>query len=140
MLACLGDAEARQLVIDALARGRDADADVAQVLLHHRPLADAKEVRHVASSLERMASTEALTRALAALAARPLVDDATYATLTRLFPATRSLAVQRAIAGVLVRSDYDGADRREVAGMLLRHRIHASERDVIDVLIRRLAR
>lgn len=134
--ACLGDTQARAWVIDALASG--TDGEFAPVVLRHRPLADAEEFRRIVAHLDRIASPAALARALGVLAQRPLVDAGSFALLTGLFPRRHSLSVQRAIADVLVRADYTGDDRGRLARMLREHRLPAGERDVIDVLIRRL--
>ncbi|HEX4882721.1 MAG TPA: hypothetical protein VFX05_01200 [Casimicrobiaceae bacterium] len=139
VLACLGDASGRQAVLDALAGGRDEDVAAAEVLLHHRPVASAEEFRTVADRLHRIASPEAQARTLEMLAKRPFVDDATFASLAKLFPSARSLAVQRAIAALLIRADYRGTEAAWLARLLREHRIRSTDgRDVIDVLIRRL--
>jgi hypothetical protein len=60
--------------------------------------------------------------------------------LTRLFTVARSLPVQRAIAGVLIRADREALPRIDLPGLLPQHRIRSADgADVIDVLIRRLS-
>jgi hypothetical protein len=140
MLACLGDADGRRVVLDALGEGRDEDVAIAEVLLHHRPLAGPDEFRAIAARVERIGSPEAQARTLDMLAKRPFVDEATAASLAKLFPAAKSLAVQRAIAGLLIRADYRGDEGSKLARLLREHRLRSPDgRDVIDVLIRRLA-
>jgi hypothetical protein len=47
--------------------------------------------------------------------------------------------VQRAIAGVFIRSDYRSLPRQDLVRMLREHRIKSPDgEDLIDVLIRRL--
>jgi hypothetical protein len=56
-----------------------------------------------------------------------------------LFPLVRSISVQRAIAGVLIRADYRAIAIPEVVRALRQHRMKSpSGEDLIDVLIRRL--
>ena len=57
----------------------------------------------------------------------------------RVFPVAKSLNVQRAIAGILIRSDYRMIAGPQLVRALRQHRLKSSEgEDVIDVLIRRL--
>ena len=78
-------------------------------------------------------------RALDTLALQRLADPQTLDELLRLFPRARSVDVQRAIAGVLIRSDYQTLARADVARALREGRLKSSTgSDVIDVLIRRL--
>ena len=47
--------------------------------------------------------------------------------------------MQRAIAAVLIRADYEALARAEVARLLSRHRLKSPDgSDIIDILIRRL--
>jgi hypothetical protein len=56
-----------------------------------------------------------------------------------LFPVATSVNVQRAIAGVFIRSDYRSLPRQDLVRMLRQHRIKSPDgEDLIDVLIRRL--
>ena len=57
----------------------------------------------------------------------------------RLFPKARTVGVQRALAGIFIRSDFRMMNTRELAGMLREYRIKSADgEDLIDVLIRRL--
>ena len=139
LLACLGSPAGHARVQQALTSPSDGDALLAQAYLHQRPIADVNELRLVASGVARMQNAEAQVRALDTLARHRLSDQETLELLTRLFPATRSLDVQRAIAGILIRADYQAFAKPEVVRSLREHRVKSSAgQDVIDVLIRRL--
>ena len=59
--------------------------------------------------------------------------------IARLFPVAKSISVQRAIAGVLIRSDYHSMATPELVRTLREHRLKSPDgRDLIDVLINRL--
>ena len=105
MLACLGSAEAHARVVRALTSPNDDDVAIAQVYLRHRPLADVGELRAVTSGIGRMTTSDAQVRALETLAQQRLADPQSLQEIARLFPLARSLEVQRAIAGILIRSD-----------------------------------
>jgi len=137
--ACLGSAEGHARVLRALVGGDDDEVGIAQVYLHHRPIADTGELRSVATGVLRMPGSEAQARALDTLASHRLSDPDSLAALTTLFPQARSLQVQRAIAGVLIRADHRALARADLAKTLKRSRIKSPDgADMIDVLIRRL--
>jgi len=139
VLACMGSAAARERVLHAMTGPSDTDVEIAQVYLRHRPIADVDELRRVASDVARMRSTEAQVRALDTLASHRLDDRQSLEALTQLFPVTKSLDVQRAIAGILIRADYHAFARPELVRTLRQHRLKSSTgQDLIDVLIRRL--
>ena len=139
VLACHGSAEGHARVLRALVGAGEDDVRIAQVYLHHRPIADEGEIRAVADGIVRMPAPDAQVRALDALAGHRLSDAESLKTLAGLFPKTRSLQVQRAIAGILIRADirlFAGAD---LAKTLAAHRVRSPDgKDLIDVLIRRL--
>ena len=57
----------------------------------------------------------------------------------RLFPLAKTVDVQRAIAGVLIRADYRSLPRTELASSLTQTRLKSPDgADIIDVLIRQL--
>ena len=59
--------------------------------------------------------------------------------MLRLFPLARSVDVQRAIAGVLIRADYKSLARPELVVALRKSRLKSPDGgDMIDVLIRQL--
>ena len=137
--ACFGRREAHAQVLRALASGDDREVAIAEVYLHHRPIAEVGEFRAVAQAVTRMPGRDAQARALDVLAAQRLSDPESLAALAGLFPRTGSLQVQRAIAGILVRADTRSLDRAALAKTLRRSRQKSPEgADVIDVLIRRL--
>ncbi len=139
VLACLGSPEAHERTVRALTSAHDEDVAVAQVYLRHRPLADVGEVRAVASGIGRMTGAAAQVRALETLARQRLADPQSLQEIARLFPQARSLEVQRAIAGILIRSNYQVLERGELARSLRQHRLKSPDgSDVIDMLIRLL--
>jgi hypothetical protein len=109
------------------------------VYLRHHPLHDADELRSVTMAIARMSSGAAQVRALDALAAMRIADRESLATLALLFPRTKSIDVQRAIAGVLIRADYQAIAPPELARALRSSRIKSADgEDIVDALIRRL--
>ena len=140
VLACLGSEEGRKLVLRALASGDEGDAAVAQAYLSHRPMADARELRGVTAEITRMTGgAEAQVRALHALARHEVADRESLQALAESFRVARSLDVQRAIAGVLIRANYQAIAPAELAQVLRKQRLKSPDgRDLIDVLIRRL--
>jgi hypothetical protein len=139
VLACLGSAEAHAQVLRALASPKDEDVELAQVYLHHRPIAESTELRGVATSIVGMGGSTAQVRALDTLAGYQLSDHETLGALARLFSLTKSVDVQRAIAGVLIRSDYLANAGPELVRLLREHRLKSPDgADLIDVLIRRM--
>jgi len=138
-LACLGRAEARAKALRALTSARDADAEVAQVYLRHRPLTDAAELRELLTAVARTREPDAQVRALDTMAPLRVSDRESLQALAALYPHTRSPAVQRAIAGVLIRADASALDTTALARALREHRLATpGGPDAIDVLIRRL--
>ncbi len=137
VLACLGDAAAHQRTVQALTASQDADAEVAQVYLRHRPLADAAEQLSLAEAIARLTAPGPQLRALQALARQRLTDPASLQAIARIFPQARSLEVQRSIAGILLRADTQHLARADLARSLRRHRLKSPDgSDVIDALIR----
>jgi len=140
VLACLGSADARTRVLRALASADADEVRIAQTYLRHRPLADPGELAEVAGAVLRMDASEAQVRALETLAGYRLSDRQTLEGLTRLFSLAKSVDVQRAIAGVLIRSDTAGMASAALARTLRTHRLKSPDgADVIDILIRRLS-
>ena len=139
VLACLGSPEARARVLRALTSANEDDVEIAQVYLHHRPLVDAAELNSVTSGVARMNPSAAQVRALDTLARQSISDPDSVEALARLFPLSRSIAVQRAIAGILVRADLSTLARPELVSALRQNRVKSPDgRDVIDVLLRRM--
>jgi len=139
VLACLGSTDARARVISALASPRDDEVRIAQTYLRHRPIGDAVELRDLAGAVLHMSGSEAQVRALETLAAYRLSDKAILDELTQLFALAKSIDVQRAIAGVLIRSDYRTIASPELVRVLRQHRLKSPDgADVIDALLRRM--
>ena len=136
-MACLGSMEARARVVHALTSANPDDIALAQAYLRHRPLADVAELRGIASAIARMPASEAQVRALETLAQQRLSDPDSLRQIAALFPLTKSLQVQRAIASVLIRSDYRVLGSAELARTLKQNRLKSPDGDdVIDALIR----
>ena len=137
--ACMGSDEGRARVLSALTSARDDDVQMAQVYFRHRPITDAAEFREVANGVARMARPDAQVRTLDTLARQRISDRESLDELARLFPAVDSVRVQRAIAGVLIRSDYREIDKQALVQVLRTSRLKSPDgEDVIDALIRRL--
>lgn len=139
IFACLGSPGGRAQVLQALTSPRDADVQIAQVYLRHHPIADVNELRDLVSGIAEMPDSDTQVRALNALAHHRLADRESLEGLTRLFPLARSINVQRAIAGVLIRADYEQIAKPELMHALRQYRLKSPDgQDLIDVLIRRL--
>ena len=139
ILACLGSPAGHARVLQALTSPIDSDVQIAQVYLRHRPIVDVNELRLAATGVARMSNSEAQVRALDTLARHQLSDHESLEALTRLFPVAKSLDVQRAIAGILIRADYQAFAKPELVRALRQNRLKSSGgQDLIDVLIRRL--
>jgi hypothetical protein len=139
VLACLGSTEAHARVLRALTSPNDEEVQIAQIYLRHQPISDATELRGVATGIARMNGSDAQVRALDTLARYHLSDRESLEELTRLFPRAKSVNVQRAIAGILIRSDYQAIATPELVQTLRQSRLKSPDgADLIDVLIRRL--
>jgi hypothetical protein len=140
VLACLGSRPSRDRVLRALASGDEASATVAHAYLAHRPMADVVELRVVTVDVARMSGApDAQVKALHALARHELVDRESLDALAQSVRMAKSLDVQRAIAGVLVRADYRAIAPADLAKAVRKQRMKSPDgRDLIDVLIRRL--
>lgn len=139
VLACLGSPEAHERTVRALTSSRDEDVVIAQAYLRQRPLAGVAELRSVASGIARMTAASAQVRALETLARQQLADPQSLQEIAGLFSQARSLEVQRAIAGILIRSDTKMLARADLARSLRQHRLKSPDgNDVIDMLIRML--
>jgi len=139
VLACLGERDEHARVLEALTSDDGDAVDIAQVYLRHRPITDANELRVVTSGIARMQASDAQVRALDTLARQRVSDAASLDELIRLFTLAKSVNVQRAIAGILIRADYKALPKRELVSSLSRHRLKSPDgADLIDVLIRRV--
>jgi len=139
VLACLGSAEDRVRTLRGLTSPRYDDVEIAQVYMRHRPIADVAELRTVTKGIAHMDASPAQVRALDALAGLRLSDPPSLDMLTRLYPHAKTVDVQRAIAGILIRSDYHALVIPEITRTLRQYRLKSPDGpDLIDVLIRRL--
>lgn len=139
VLACLGDAPAHERTVRALTSADDQEVEVAQVYLRHRTLGDVAELRAVTSGIARMSAAGTQVRALEALAKQRLADAQSLQEIAGLFPRARSLAAQRAIAGILIRADIKVLARADLVRSLRQYRLKSPDgNDVIDALIRLL--
>ncbi|HYT98591.1 MAG TPA: hypothetical protein VEO36_14810 [Casimicrobiaceae bacterium] len=139
VLACLGSVESHARVLRALTSSSDDDVQVAQVYLRHRPIADANELRALTTGVARMTDAKAQSRALDTLAGQQITDRQSLEDLTRLFAQAGSGGVQLAIAGILLRSDYQMIASADLLQLLRQHRRKSSSSDdMVDVLIRRV--
>jgi hypothetical protein len=139
ILACLGSRTARARVVDALTGGREQDVQIAQVYLRHHPIVDIAELRAVALRIAHVRDAQTQIRALDTLAQHGVSDRESLEALTRLFPTAKTVDVQRAIAGILIRADYRRLAKPELVRALRQHRLKSPDgQDLIDVLIRRM--
>ena len=139
VLACLGSPEYHDQMLVALSSPVDTDVRMAEVYFRHRPITNLAELRGVASSVVRMSGSDAQAHALDVLAQQRLSDRDSLIEVADLFPRAVSLNVQRAIAGILIRSDYQAIATPETVRMLRETRMKSSGgQDIIDILIRRL--
>lgn len=137
VLACLGSREARARVVRAVTSEDAGETAIARAYLRHQPLAEAAEVRAVSSAIARMSATDAQVRAMETLAQQRLSDPESLREIARMFLVARSVQVQRAIAGILIRADHRVLGQTELARSLKQHRLKSPDGDdVIDALIR----
>jgi hypothetical protein len=139
-LACLGDQERRRSMPRALTGSNIDDARIAQVYYRHRPIDNVSDLRTIAASVASMDESEVKVLALDTLARHYIADRESLDHLVRLFSLSETIAVQRAIAGILIRSDYRSIAKPDLVRMLSARRVRSADgEDVIDALIRRLS-
>jgi len=139
-LACLGDADARRRVLQAVAASDEHDVQAAQAYLRHHPLDDASELQAVVAAVATMRQEAAQVRALEVLSRHHIADRRSIAVLERLFATTRSPAVQRAVAEVFLRAGRGALQPARLAATVRAHRLRAAaDGDVIDQLLSMLA-
>jgi hypothetical protein len=138
-MACLGSAEGRARVLAALSSPDDKDVQIAEVYLGHRPISDVQEFRAQAHRIARMNASPAQVRALDTLGRHRLSDPDSLDAVAGIFTQTESVEVQRAVADLIIRSDYRALAPLEFARVLAEHRLKSpTGKDIIDILIRRL--
>lgn len=135
--ACMGSGEDRARTLRALRSANEHDVRVAQAYLRHRPVTDAADLRAVTDGIVAMPPGDAQVRALEALGRHYLSDRDVLDRLIRLFADTPSAAVQRAVAGILIRADKRALSPEPLARLLhdRRRSAAAGGEDIIDVLI-----
>lgn len=139
ILACTGNTDHRERVLESLASPADADVRIAQAYLRHRPIADNEELRAVTKAIAGMDAPQAQARALDVLARHYVSDRESVDTLRQLFAKTRSAPVQNSIAGVLIRADRKTVKSPELLRTLRENRVKTSPGDnMVDALIQRL--
>ena len=140
-LACLGDATARGRILQALASTDERDVRAAQAYLRHHPIDDTAELRATVALVAAMRQDAAKVRALETLSRHHIADPQALAALERLFVATRSAPVQRAVAEVFLRAGRGALEPARLAEIVRAHRLRAagSGLDVIDQLLGALA-
>jgi hypothetical protein len=138
MRACLGSAEARARVLAALVGEQEAQVQIAQAYLRHRPITDSAELRRIAADIVRMAPGDAQVRALETLGRHYVDDREVLEMLTALFTRTPSEPVQRAIAGLLMRADLRVLVGPQLVQTLREARHPAPDATMVDALIERL--
>lgn len=137
--ACLGSAEGHARTLKALTGPNNDDIRIAQVYVRHRPIADVNELRAISRGIARMRESAGQVLALNALASHRLSDPESLESLARLYPVADSSVVQTAIAGVLIRSDYQAMETVGLLRTLRVHRLKSPDgENMVDVLIRRL--
>ena len=57
LLACLGSAQARARVLEALTSADDSEVELAQIYLYHRPITDVNELRVVSKAIANMSGS-----------------------------------------------------------------------------------
>jgi hypothetical protein len=139
ILACLGGTQARAQVLLALTSPDEKEAQIAQVYLRSRPITNVDELREVTASVAHMNEPTAQVRALDTLAGQHLSDPESLAELAQLFLVARSLDVQAAIAGILIRSDYQAIATLDLAQGLRESSLTAPGRSgPVEILLRHL--
>ncbi|MFZ2650101.1 MAG: hypothetical protein WA210_08335 [Burkholderiaceae bacterium] len=137
--ACLGSAEGEARTLAGLVSVNEAEVQIAQAFLRHRPITDAAELRRLAAGIAGMSPSNAQVRALETLGRHYLSDREILNLLTRLFAKTPSGSVQAAIAGILIRADRSSIDDEQLLHTLLEKRRRSPAGDsMVDALIHRL--
>ena len=146
--ACLGSPESRARTLAGLVSPREADVQIAQAYLRHRPITESAELRRVAADIVRMPASEAQVRALEALrvargrlqasgdgrvdrAVERLEDHRT--TGPRLLRLVQVANTPSSALGS-TRDKPDAAYCHEIFKALARH--YVSDRDIVGMLIR----
>lgn len=139
VLACLGSAEGRERMLQALVSANEAEVQLAQAFFRHRPITEPDELRRLAAKIVEMSPSEAQVRAIETLGRHYIADREVLETVTRLFAQSTSSAVQSAIAGLLMRADRRSIEPAQLVRTLRENRRPSPSGDsMIDALIQRL--
>ncbi|HVO90241.1 MAG TPA: hypothetical protein VMV45_17015 [Casimicrobiaceae bacterium] len=138
-LACLGSAEDHARMLLALSSSNEQDVRFAEVYFQHRPIGTVEQLRAAIGQIARMNDPGAQVRALDTVGRLRLSDREALAELATLFPRTRSVQVQRAIAGVFLRSDAQAIASLDLAALMQQSRLRSPDgHDAIDIAIHHL--
>lgn len=138
VLACLGQPAAHAQLVSALSTGVPADADAVEMYVQHRAFTP-DEIRTAIADIGEMHDPAAQARALDILARHGITGIDALTALVNLYPLASTPAVQRAIAGILIRSDYRALASTQVIAMLRAFRLpERNGNAMVDILIRRL--
>jgi len=139
ILACLGSTEAREQVLLAVTSLDAQEARIAQVYLRRRPMTNVHELRDLTSRIVHMSDSAAQVRALNTLAGQGPSDPANLEELAGLFLVAQSTNVQAAIAGILIRSNYQAITTPDLAQSLREASLASpGTSGPIDILLRHL--
>lgn len=137
--ACLGSSEAQDRLLEGLVSPHEADVQMAQAYLRHRPITDPSTLRAVAARIAGMSPSDAQVRALEALGRHQVSDREIVDLLVRLYAQTPSWSVQTAIAGILIRAERKSIASAQLVRSLQDHRLPSpSGENIVDALLRRL--
>jgi hypothetical protein len=139
ILACLGSTEARTQALLALTSPDEQEAQIVQVYLRRRPITNVDEIRDITANVAHMNDPAAQVRALDTLAGQRLSDPESLEQLAQLFLVARSVDVQAAIAGILIRADYQAIATLHLAQEFRESSLSAPGRSgPVDILLRHL--
>ena len=126
MRACLGSGEDRARTLQALLGPAEADVQLAQAYLRHRPVDDPAELRDLTQGISAMPAGAAQVRALEALGRHYVSDGDVLQRLVALYGQTSSASVQSAVAGILLRADRSALPAEKLRETLISLRRDAS--------------
>jgi hypothetical protein len=138
---CLGSAEDRRRMLQALTAAPEADGRLAQAYLRHRPVTDAAELRPLVERIAALQPDDRQLLALEALQHHRIDDPQAVQRLARLYADSPLAAVQSAVAGILIRADRQAIDAEALMHTLIDKRLPApGGGPLIDLLLDTLQR
>lgn len=138
MRACLGSADAHSRILQRLVSQNEADVQMAQLYLRHRPITEPAELRQLAAAIMSMEPSAAQVLALEALGRHYVTDDQILNMLISHFSETPSWPVRSAIAGILLRADLRSIATAQLMETLHNSKSATSDSSVLDALLHRL--